>query len=106
MEAAQYARQAIGSGPIGGGIVGAAPTPQRTLAQRLESAAQTISGQCGRIEDTLARIHGTPRTNQAQGADKLAEINRSTTPLAQSVEAVEHLAKRICDLACTLEQVG
>jgi hypothetical protein len=106
MEAAQYAKQMMGSGPIGIGIAGAAPTPQRTLAQRLESAAQTISGQCVRIEDTLARINGTPRTNQAQGDSMKEATIRATAPLAQSVEAVEHLAKRICDLASTLEQVG
>jgi hypothetical protein len=109
MEASKYAGQMMGAGsgpigPISGGLVGVNPVQPRTFAQRLESAVQTISGQCGRIEDTLARINGAQRTNQVDGM-KEAQI-RATVPLAQSVEAVEHLAKRICDIASTLEQVG
>lgn len=78
------------------------PVPERTLAARLEDANSTIANQCGRIEDTLARINGTPRQAQSEKADHPTP----SIPLSGSVENTESLAKRLCDLACSLERVG
>lgn len=81
-------------------------TQQRTLAARLEDAIDTISGQCGNIEDALARINGTPRTPQTNGPEKIVQGLRVTSPLAQSVDTAEIVAKRICELAHTLDRVA
>lgn len=99
----EYAAQdARGIRGINGGPT--SPSPQRTLAARLESAAGTIQAQCNRVEDVLAKINGTPR-NPPMGSDRAEKI-ATTAPLAMSVDAVEALAKRLCDLASNLEQVA
>src|SRR5688572_29608819 len=101
----EYAQQGVaGRGLSGLGVIGgpgAAPSP--TLAARLEAAAHIINQQCARIEDTLARVNGTPRANQVQ-AEKQAI--QATAPLAQSVEMVEQQAKRLCELSSALSQVA
>lgn len=105
MESAQYSgSRNLGMVAGSGGGSMNAPTAQRTFAARLESTAYTLSLQCNRIEDTLAKINGTPRApgNPGDKAEKIAV----TAPLAQSVEALEQQAKRLCELANMLEQVA
>lgn len=103
MESAQYS----GSRNLGmvlGGNGGMNQTQPRTLAARLEAAAYIFDNQCRRIEDTLAKVNGTPRApgNPGDKAEKIAV----TAPLAQSVEALEQQAKRLTELANLLEQVA
>lgn len=84
------------------GIGGGAAIPVPTLASRLERAARDMAAQCSRIEGFLDRIHGGSRPENPNTQDKIA----GTAPLAQSVEAVEHGIKRMCELASRLEQIA
>lgn len=95
----QNARGIAGAG-IGGGNLTATPT--RTISARLEAAAYMLLTQCGRIEDVLARVNGTPRNPPHVGQEK----ESTAAPMAQSVEALEQQVKRLCDLANNLEQVA
>lgn len=87
---------------FGGGNGAGSPAPSRTIAARMESTAYTLLSQCGRIEDVLARINGTPR-NPPQA---ISEKDSTAAPMAQSMEALEQQVKRLCDLANNLEQVA
>ena len=74
-----------------------------TLSARLEKAAAQIRSQCERIENTLSKINGTP---PPPGYGQAQEKSPSTAPLGSSVENMEMLAKRLCELASNLEQVA
>lgn len=78
------------------------PAPTRTIAARLEATAYMLLAQCGRIEDVLARVNGTPRNPPQAAQEKIS----TAAPMAQSVEALEQQVKRLCDLANNLEQVA
>jgi hypothetical protein len=108
MDAAHYAKQALGQVWMGGlGSAYAGSIPPKTLAARLEETTRTIAAQCERIEDALARINGTPRTNHpTQEQEKRATPIRQTAPLLQSVETLEQHAKRMCELSAGLDQVA
>ena len=87
-------------GAIGGNLA----QPIKTLAYRLEEAHHLIHGQCNRIEETLGRINGVPQTRSEEVPEKAPQA--ATAPLSQSVEAMEQHAKRLVELANTLEQVA
>ena len=74
--------------------VGGGSNAPRTLSQRLEAAAYTLMSQCGRVEEVLSKINGTPRNPNVSQQEKIA----TAVPMAQSVEALEQGVKRLCDL--------
>lgn len=81
---------------------GAVAVPQQTLASRLETAVNGILTQSDRIENTLARINGTPRTECINSSSDA----KCSLPLVGNVEALEALVERLGKLAYSLELVA
>jgi hypothetical protein len=78
---------------------------EATLNERLNRAGDQIASQCDRIESALSRAHGTPARDAVVGGSAPTPI-RPTQSLAQMVENMEALAKRISELRGGVERIA
>lgn len=78
---------------------------EATLNERLNRAGDALALQCDRIESVLARVNGVPQKD-AQMAGTAPTPIRATQSLAQMVENMEVLAKRLTDLRNGVERIA
>lgn len=101
MEAAR-ALGVIGGSNYGGTTAAGAP---RTLAHRLEAAANILDSQLDRLHNALCRVEGSNTATPQRLSGETPHI-QPTAPLAATVERVEMLAQRLADHAIRMEQVA